>query len=41
LLIYAGLKINRELNLIPPIAFVKKEPRMLDDYRILRWWQGK
>jgi len=31
----------KELNLIPPLAFVKKEPRMLDDYRIFRWWQGK
>lgn len=31
----------KELNLIPPLAFVKKEPRLLDDYRIFRWWQGK
>ena len=31
----------KELNLIPPLLFVKKEPRMLDDYRIFRWWQGK
>jgi len=31
----------KELNLIPPLAFIKKEPRMLDDYRIFRWWQGK
>jgi glyoxylate reductase len=31
----------KELNLIPPQAFIKKEPRMLDDYRIFRWWQGK
>ncbi|MCU0604483.1 MAG: 2-hydroxyacid dehydrogenase [Desulfobacterales bacterium] len=31
----------KELNLIPPLAFVKKEPRMLDDYRIFRWWQGR
>jgi glyoxylate reductase len=31
----------KELNLIPPLALVKKEPRMLDDYRIFRWWQGK
>ena len=31
----------KELNLIPPLAFVKKEPRMLDDYRSFRWWQGK
>jgi hypothetical protein len=31
----------KDLNLIPPLAFVKKEPRMLDDYRIFRWWQGK
>ncbi len=31
----------KELNLIPPLAFVKKEPRMLEDYRIFRWWQGK
>ena len=30
----------KELNLIPPLLFVKKEPRMLDDYRIFRWWQG-
>ncbi len=29
------------LNLIPPLAFIKKEPRMLDDYRIFRWWQGR
>mgnify|MGYP000014693325 CR=1 FL=1 len=31
----------KELNLIPPLAFVKKEPRLLEDYRIFRWWQGK
>jgi lactate dehydrogenase-like 2-hydroxyacid dehydrogenase len=31
----------KELNLIPPLAFIKKEPRMLDDYRIFRWWQGR
>jgi len=31
----------KDLNLIPPLAFLKKEPRMLDDYRIFRWWQGK
>jgi glyoxylate reductase len=31
----------KELNLIQPLFFVKKEPRMLDDYRIFRWWQGK
>jgi lactate dehydrogenase-like 2-hydroxyacid dehydrogenase len=31
----------KELNLVPPLAFIKKEPRMLDDYRIFRWWQGK
>jgi lactate dehydrogenase-like 2-hydroxyacid dehydrogenase len=31
----------KDLNLIPPLAFVKKEPRMLDDYRIFRWWQGR
>jgi len=31
----------KELNLIPPLAFVKKEPRMLEDYRIFRWWQGR
>jgi glyoxylate reductase len=31
----------KELNLISPLAFVKKEPRMLDDYRIFRWWQGR
>jgi hypothetical protein len=31
----------KEPNLIPPLLFVKKEPRMLDDYRIFRWWQGK
>ena len=31
----------KELNLIPPLLFVKKEPRMLDTYRIFRWWQGK
>jgi glyoxylate reductase len=36
-----SVKDIRELNLIPPLAFVKKEPRMLDDYRIFRWWQGK
>jgi hypothetical protein len=23
----------KDLNLIPPLAFVKKEPRMLEDYR--------
>jgi hypothetical protein len=31
----------KELNLIPPLLFVKKEPRLLDDYRIFRWWQGQ
>ena len=31
----------KDLNLIPPLAFVKKEPRMLEDYRIYRWWQGR
>jgi len=36
-----SVKDIKELNLIPPLAFVKKEPRMLDDYRIFRWWQGK
>jgi lactate dehydrogenase-like 2-hydroxyacid dehydrogenase len=36
-----AVKDIKELNLIPPLAFVKKEPRMLDDYRIFRWWQGK
>jgi glyoxylate reductase len=36
-----AVKDIKELNLIPPLAFIKKEPRMLDDYRIFRWWQGK
>ena len=36
-----SVKDIKELNLIPPLAFIKKEPRMLDDYRIFRWWQGK
>lgn len=31
----------KELNLIPPLAAIKKEPRRLDDYRIFRWWHGK
>ena len=31
----------KELNLIPPLAFLKKEPRMLNDYRIFRWWQER
>jgi glyoxylate reductase len=37
----ASVRDLKELNLIPPLAYVKKEPRMLDDYRIFRWWQGK
>jgi hypothetical protein len=36
-----SVKDIKELNLIPPLAIVKKEPRTLDDYRIFRWWQGK
>lgn len=36
----ASVRDIKELNLIPPLAFLKKEPRMLDDYRIFRWWQG-
>jgi glyoxylate reductase len=31
----------KELNLVPPMAVLKKESRMLDDYRIFKWWQGK
>jgi lactate dehydrogenase-like 2-hydroxyacid dehydrogenase len=37
----ASVRDIKELNLIPPLAFVKKEPRMLEDYRIYRWWQGR
>ncbi len=31
----------KDLNLVPPMAILKKESRMLDDYRIFKWWQGK
>ncbi len=31
----------KELNVVPPMAFLKKEPRMIEDFRIFRWWQGK
>ncbi|MFZ5570145.1 MAG: 2-hydroxyacid dehydrogenase [Thermodesulfobacteriota bacterium] len=31
----------KELNVVPPLAFLKKEPRMVEDFRLFRWWQSK
>ncbi|MGE5258693.1 MAG: 2-hydroxyacid dehydrogenase [Hyphomicrobiales bacterium] len=37
----ASVRDIRELNLIPPLVYLKKEPQQLDDYRIFRWWRGR